>query len=108
MSYTSKLVNYHAANGKHNGVKMDKRDLRLLGAWVDLTCPYRGHVEIRALPDPDFAGIEKLPIRPRVKTAPVIDRFNIKQDIVPGRDARPAPETAKAGGESPAGEHHAK
>ncbi len=30
--------------------------------------------EIRALDDPDFEGIALLPIRPRVKTAPVIER----------------------------------
>ena len=33
-----------------------------------------GEEEIRALPDPDFLGIEKLPIRPRVRTAPNIQR----------------------------------
>jgi hypothetical protein len=33
-----------------------------------------GEEEIRALADPEFSGIEKLPIRPRLKTAPVIER----------------------------------
>ena len=33
-----------------------------------------GEEEIRAMGDPDFPGIEQLPIRPRVKTAPVIER----------------------------------
>ena len=33
-----------------------------------------GEEEIRALDDPDFAGISLWPIRPRVKTAPVIER----------------------------------
>jgi hypothetical protein len=43
-------------------------------AWVDACCPFMGDEEIRALDDPQFAGIELLPIRPRVKTAPVIER----------------------------------
>jgi len=43
-------------------------------AWVDANCPYAGEEEIRAMDDPAFAGIEQLPIRPRVKTAPVIPR----------------------------------
>jgi len=35
---------------------------------------HEGEEEIRALGDPDFPGIEKLPIRPRVATAPRIER----------------------------------
>ena len=35
---------------------------------------YVGEEEVRALGDPDFPGIEQLPIRPRVATAPVIER----------------------------------
>jgi hypothetical protein len=33
-----------------------------------------GEEEVRALGDPDFPGIERLPIRPRVATAPVVER----------------------------------
>jgi hypothetical protein len=33
-----------------------------------------GEEEVRCLDDPDFAGIELLPIRPRVRTAPVVER----------------------------------
>ena len=38
---------------------------RLLGAQAE---------ELRALGDPSFPGIERLPIRPRVASAPVIER----------------------------------
>ena len=73
LSYTSKLIEI-ASGGKHNKVKVDPVSLRRLIAWVDACCPYRGDKEIRALPDPDFAGIERLPIRPRVRTAPRVQR----------------------------------
>jgi len=33
-----------------------------------------GKEEVRAVADPDFEGIGSLPIRPRVKTAPVVER----------------------------------
>jgi hypothetical protein len=73
LSYTSKLIEI-ASSGKHHDVKVDPLSLRRLIAWVDTNCPYRGEEEIRAIPDPNFPGIEQLPIRPRVKTAPVIAR----------------------------------
>ena len=73
LSYTSKLIEI-AMSGKHNAVKVDPLSLRRLIAWVDTNCPYRGEEEIRAIPDPNFPGIEYLPIRPRVRTAPVIHR----------------------------------
>lgn len=63
-----------AASGKHHEVKMTGDDLRLLTAWLDANCPYRNDEDVRALPDPTFAGIETLPIRPRTKTAPHIPR----------------------------------
>lgn len=63
-----------ASNGKHYGVKADPLSLRRLIAWVDANCPYVGEEELRAIDDPDFPGIDELPIRPRVKTAPVISR----------------------------------
>ena len=64
----------YVSSGKHNKVKVDRLSLRRLIAWVDACCPFRGEPEIRALDDPDFPGIEKLPIRPRVRTAPRIQR----------------------------------
>ena len=73
LSYKSRLIE-RASSGKHNKVKVDPLSLRRLIAWVDACCPYRGEEEIRALDDPDFPGIEKLPIRPLVRTAPRIQR----------------------------------
>ena len=55
-------------------MKLAPDDLLALIGWVDANCPYRGDEEIRALPDPQFAGIENLPVRPRTHTAPVILR----------------------------------
>ena len=63
-----------AMSGKHNDVKVDPVSLRQLIAWVDANCPYRGDDDVRALPDPSFARIEELPIRPRIRTAPRIAR----------------------------------
>ena len=63
-----------AASGKHHGVKMTGDDLRLLTAWLDANCTYRSDEDVRELADPDFPGIESLPIRPRTKTAPRIPR----------------------------------
>jgi hypothetical protein len=37
-------------------------------------CPYRGDEEIRAIPDPEFQGVDWLAIRPRIQTAPRIVR----------------------------------
>ena len=73
LSYKSRLVEL-ASSGEHYGVKADPVDLHRLIAWVDACCPYRGEEEVRAVSDPDFPGIERLPIRPRVATAPVVER----------------------------------
>jgi hypothetical protein len=79
LSYPSKLI--ALAMGRRdtklacpNDQKADPVSLRRLMAWVDACCPYYGEEEIRALGDPDFPGIERLPIRPRVSTAPRIER----------------------------------
>ena len=63
-----------AMSGKHHDVKVDPAGLLRLIAWVDANCPYLGEEEIRAMADPEFSGIERLPIRPRLKTAPLIER----------------------------------
>ncbi|MHB8864522.1 MAG: hypothetical protein ACYC6N_19125, partial [Pirellulaceae bacterium] len=63
-----------ASSGQHYDVQVDPLSLHRLIAWVDACCPFMGDEELRALGDPEFAGIEQLPIRPRVATAPVIDR----------------------------------
>jgi hypothetical protein len=73
LSYRSPLIE-RALSGQHHGVKVDEASLQHLIAWVDAFGPYRGLEEIRALPDPDFAGIERLAIRPRLKSAPDIQR----------------------------------
>ena len=82
LSYGSRLINDYATP-EHYDVNMPAENLRLLMAWIDLACPYRGEEDVRAMDDPDFPGIEQLPVRPRVRTAPVIDRFRIPQDKVP-------------------------
>jgi hypothetical protein len=55
-------------------VKVDPYSLRRLIAWVDTNCPFRGEEEIRQMPDPDFPGVEFLPVRPRLASAPVVER----------------------------------
>ena len=73
LSFRSPLVEL-ASSGKHYDVTVDPISLRRLIAWVDANCPYLGEEEVRSMDDPAFAGIELLPIRPRIKTAPFIDR----------------------------------
>ncbi len=73
LSFRSRLIEM-AGSGKHYKVKVDPTSLRRLIAWVDANCPYLGAEEVRAMDDPEFPGIEQLPVRPRVKTAPVIQR----------------------------------
>ncbi|MGA2257649.1 MAG: hypothetical protein ABSG53_23560, partial [Thermoguttaceae bacterium] len=73
LSYRSRLIEL-ASSGKHYGVKADPVSMHRLIAWVDANCPFMGDEEIHALGDPAFPGIERLPIRPRVATAPVIER----------------------------------
>jgi len=55
-------------------VKVDPESLHRVITWVDATGPYNGEEEIRQIYDPNFAGIELLPIRPKVRTAPVVLR----------------------------------
>jgi hypothetical protein len=73
LSYTSKLIDI-AMSGQHHDVKVEPASLRRLIAWVDTNCPYRGEEDVRAIPDPNFPGVEQLPIRPRCQTAPIIAR----------------------------------
>jgi hypothetical protein len=73
LSARSPLIE-RAMSGKHHGVKVDPAALLRLIAWVDSNCPFLGEEEVRAMADPEFSGIERLPIRPRLKTAPVIER----------------------------------
>jgi hypothetical protein len=80
LSYRSPLIQM-ARSGEHYGVKVDDVSLRRLIAWVDAMGPYRGLEEIRQIPDPDFAGIEKLSIRPRTRTAPIIPRPQLQDSV---------------------------
>jgi hypothetical protein len=73
LSYRSSLVKL-AGSGDHHGVIVDPVSLRRLKVWVDAMAPYRGEEEIRAMPDPEFQGVDWLPVRPRIRTAPVIRR----------------------------------
>ena len=73
LSPQSRLVEL-AGSGEHYGVAVPPADLRRLIAWVDANCPSLGEEEVRAMPDPDFPGIEQLPVRPRMATAPKIER----------------------------------
>jgi hypothetical protein len=73
LSFRSPLVSL-VMGGQHHGVKVDPVSLQRIIAWVDAIGPYRGLEEIRAMPDPDFAGVEKLAIRPRMKSAPDVPR----------------------------------
>ena len=73
LSLRSRLIQM-AGSGKHYDVKADPLSLRRLIAWVDANCPYVGEEEVRMMDDPEFPGIDELPVRPRVKTAPVISR----------------------------------
>jgi hypothetical protein len=79
LSPASELIRV-ASSGEHHDVKVTGRELRQLIAWVDANCPYRGDAEIRAMPDPSGGRFDDMPVRPRLKTAPVIDRFNVPQD----------------------------
>ena len=73
LSYRSPLIE-RAMSGQHHRVKVEGVDLQRLTAWVDANCPYLGEEELRATSDPEFDGIDLLPIRPRVGSAPRIER----------------------------------
>ncbi|MBQ1338464.1 MAG: hypothetical protein IIY32_09110, partial [Thermoguttaceae bacterium] len=79
-SPVSRLV-HNACSGEHHGVKIAPEDAERLMAWVDCNGPYLGDEEIRAMYDPESVAVSTAPkIRPRIATAPVINRFNIRQD----------------------------
>jgi len=71
----------NASSGEHHKVKIPEADLEKLVAWVDANGPYLGDEEIRKMYDPISYAAENISaVRPRVATAPVINRFNIRQD----------------------------
>lgn len=72
---------HNATSGEHHGVKISKEDAEKLIAWVDCNGPYLGDEEIRDMYDPYSKTVETIPpVRPRIRTAPRINRFNIRQD----------------------------
>ena len=73
LSYKSPLIDW-VSNGKHHDVKVDPISLQRLIVWVDAMCPYLGDEEVRAIPDPEFQGVDWLSVRPLIKNAPVIPR----------------------------------
>ncbi|MCP4453639.1 MAG: hypothetical protein GY809_19435, partial [Planctomycetes bacterium] len=90
MSSASLLIR-RAMDEKHIEARMDNESLRRLIGWVDAAGPYLGDEEIRHMPDPVHRAEFKYPynasyslplpvVKPRLKTAPRINRFNIRQD----------------------------
>jgi hypothetical protein len=78
-SIRSKIVE-NATSGNHHNVKVTGEDLERLIAWTDCNGPYYGREELKEMYDPWFYNIDKLPVRPRVATAPDINRFAVRQD----------------------------
>ena len=72
----------NAVSGNHHGVKVTGVDRERLIAWVDCNGPFLGDEEVRSqFYDPYSWQIENIPlVRPRVATAPRINRFNLRQD----------------------------
>ncbi|MGL6197270.1 MAG: hypothetical protein ACRC2T_20860, partial [Thermoguttaceae bacterium] len=61
--------------------KVEGEDRERLITWVDCNGPYLGDEEIRCMFDPQTETVETIPpIRPRIATAPVINRFDLRQD----------------------------
>ena len=82
MSSDSLLID-RAMDEKHIEAKMDSESLRRLIGWVDANGPYLGEEEIRQMPDPtpETRWAKPIPVvRPRLKTAPRVNRFNLRQD----------------------------
>ncbi len=82
MSSASLLID-RAMDEKHIEAKMDSDNLRRLIGWVDANGPYLGEEEIRRMPDPTPETMWAKPVpvvKPRLKTAPLVNRFNIRQD----------------------------
>ena len=73
LSYRSKLIEL-VSSGQHYNVKVDEISRLRLIAWVDAMCPYMGEEEIRRIPDPVFQGVDWLAVRPRIATAPQVNR----------------------------------
>ena len=73
LSYKSRLVE-RMASGKHHDVVVDPVSLQRVICWIDAMCPYRGEEEVRAIDDPVFEGSDWISVKPRIKTAPIVQR----------------------------------
>jgi len=73
LSYKSRLVEL-MASGKHKGVKVDDTSLLRVIHWVDAMGPFYGSDEVRKMEDPTFLGAGWLSQKPRINTAPVVQR----------------------------------
>jgi hypothetical protein len=73
LSYKSRLIN-RMSSGEHNGVKVTGDDLLRVILWVDAMGPYIGEEELRRIDDPVFQGVDWISQRPRIKTAPIVQR----------------------------------
>jgi hypothetical protein len=73
LSYKSRLIEL-MSSGKHHGVKVDPEKLMRVIHWVDAMGPYYGAEELRQMEDPVFQGKDWLSQRPRIQTAPIVQR----------------------------------
>ena len=79
-SPVSRLV-HNATSGEHHDVKVEGEARERLIAWVDCNGPYLGDEEVRDMYDPQTETVATIPpIRPRIRTAPRINRFDVRQD----------------------------
>ncbi|MDR2115935.1 MAG: hypothetical protein LBP87_06105, partial [Planctomycetaceae bacterium] len=73
LSYKSRLVQ-RMMSGNHNNVKVTGDDLLRVILWVDAMGPYYGAEEVRCMEDPIFQGKDWISQRPRIMTAPIVQR----------------------------------
>lgn len=73
LSYKSRLV-HRMMSGQHNNIKVTGEDLLRVILWVDAMGPYYGAEEVRCMEDPIFQGKDWISQRPRIMTAPIIQR----------------------------------
>ncbi|MDR1140046.1 MAG: hypothetical protein LBL62_00030, partial [Planctomycetaceae bacterium] len=73
LSYVSRLV-HRMRSGEHNGIKVTGEDLLRVILWVDAMGPYYGTEEVRYMEDPIFQGVNWISQKPRIRTAPIVQR----------------------------------
>ncbi|MDR0520833.1 MAG: hypothetical protein LBH00_03145 [Planctomycetaceae bacterium] len=74
LSYKSRLIDRMTGKDEHNGVKVTGNELHRVILWIDAMAPYYGAEELRCMEDPIFPGAEWLSQRPRIATAPIVQR----------------------------------